>query len=401
MARQRVMQQLCLVMMQCLVLSVQQALCQRVTRAAFDIKPHRAERFGATRLYNSKPRGVWDAPFATPGKEHATHHNRSYHSSVDEELVWLYSLIAVDHNGASLIPHFLRHYTTAGISKERVYLDLLHDPSLPESGLLLAQQLCMDSGVSVRLIRQQYSPDLQDQTMASALARIPCHMEDWIVVADMDEFVNFGSFHTVADAVKVMNAEGSTFALGEMLDHVAPEGNLTAMRTQPDIWAQFPLVCPIISNISRGLSVKVTIAKAYLRTGAGHHHIVEPSLAYAYFSNECTGIPCELVMKRYKERTLRDLYNMTPYSWYPDMYAAGAARPSGWQAKQWSSWTKIHHFKWHLGEMRVTLAITCTRWGCDACSHQLMCACAMRPCTAISAIVLRVALIYELCCSFE
>jgi len=143
-----------------------------------------------------------------------------------------------------------------------------------------------------------------------------------------------------------MSAEGATFALGEMLDHVAPEGKLTPVSNATNIWDQYPLICPVVSSIGKGLPAKVTIHKAFLRSGAGHHHIVEPYLAQAYFSGDCQGLACELVMKKYKQRTVRDFYNITPYYQFEDNYGPFTDEP-GWQAKQWSTWAKVHHFKWH------------------------------------------------------
>lgn len=133
---------------------------------------------------------------------------------------------------------------------------------------------------------------------------------------------------------------------GEMLDHVAPGGALRQVETSTDIWSQFPLICPVVANIAKGLPAKVTMHKAYLRSGAGHHHIVEPDLAEAYFSGSCEGVQCELVMKRYKQRTTQDVFDLTPYREYASRYADAANSP-GWQAKAWLSWTKVHHFKWH------------------------------------------------------
>ena len=261
-----------------------------------------------------------------------------------EEVVWLYSLITTDYDGPNVIPHFTQHYNNIGIPFSRFYVDLLHDPALSDAGLVKAQHLFGQAGAHVRTIIQPYTPDLQDQAMVSGLSKMPMQIEDWVVVADMDEFFTFG-VGSIDDAVTAMNAEGASYAVGEMLDHVAPGGELRHIDNTTDIWAQFPFVCPIISNIAKGLPAKVTLAKAYLRTGAGHHHIVEPYLAHAYFSDDCVGVACELVMKRYKQRTLRDLYDLTPYSHYSEKYAFSGSE--GWRAKQWTAWTKVHHFKWH------------------------------------------------------
>lgn len=85
------------------------------------------------------------------------------------------------------------------------------------------------------------------------------------------------------------------------------------MQTEGDIWSQFPMVCPVTGEIGKGLPAKVTIHRGFLRVGAGHHHIVEPELAKAYFSKHCWGAQCEIVLKKYKQRSTVDLYDRTPY----------------------------------------------------------------------------------------
>lgn len=79
------------------------------------------------------------------------------------------------------------------------------------------------------------------------------------------------------------------------------------------IWDQYPMVCPVTGGIGKGLAAKVTLHRAFLRVGAGHHHVVEPELAKAYFSKHCWGAQCEIVMKQYKQRSTVDLYRRTPY----------------------------------------------------------------------------------------
>ena len=161
----------------------------------------------------------------------------------------------------------------------------------------------------------------------------------------MDELFTYGHFTHITHVIESMNQQGATFALGEMLDHVAPGGALRLVTDSADIWSQFPLMCPVVSDIAKGLPVKVTLHKGFLRTGAGHHHIVEPYLAKAYYSSECKGVLCELVMKQYKQRAPTDMYNLTPYSRFTKQYEEVA--DFGWQAKRWTTWTKVHHFKWH------------------------------------------------------
>lgn len=141
------------------------------------------------------------------------------------------------------------------------------------------------------------------------------------------------------------NAVSLFLLAGEVLDHVALGGTLNHVAAAPDIWSQFPLICPIIAKIAKGHAAKVTMHRAYLRSGPGHHYIVHPHLAEMYFGGKCTGLACELVVKRFKQRSTHDLYNYTPYKQYADRYAETVTAP-GWRAQRWQTWTKVHHFKW-------------------------------------------------------
>lgn len=262
------------------------------------------------------------------------------------ETVWLYSLITTDYGGPNVVPHFIQHYLNLGLQTQNIYVDLLHDPVLPDVGLQQSLEYFRSVEVDARTILQAYAPELQDRAMVTRLATMPMDPEDWVIVADMDELFIFDAVRNITDIVRAMNAEGATFALGEMLDHVAYGGQLRSIGSSTDIWQQFPLICPIVSHVGGGLPVKVTLHKAFLRSGAGHHHIVHPFLAEAYFSSKCKGISCELVMKMYKQRAGTDVFQSTPYPVYSDRYAQ-SADSTGWHAKQWTQWTKVHHFKWH------------------------------------------------------
>ena len=76
------------------------------------------------------------------------------------------------------------------------------------------------------------------------------------------------------------------------------------------------MVCPVTGEVAKGLPAKVTLHRGFLRVGAGHHHVVEPELAKAYFGKRCYGPQCEVVMKQYKQRSTVDLYRRTPYHRY-------------------------------------------------------------------------------------
>lgn len=108
-----------------------------------------------------------------------------------------------------------RHYADVGVQANLMYVDLLHDPALPEDGLLEVQAQFQTAGAHTRTILHHYTPDLQDLAMITGLAQMPMEPEDWVIVADMDEYFTYGT--SVQDAVQAMEEEGASFALGELL----------------------------------------------------------------------------------------------------------------------------------------------------------------------------------------
>ena len=82
--------------------------------------------------------------------------------------------------------------------------------------------------ISFSVIAQPYLPALQDIEMMKSLDRMNIPPLDWIIVADVDELYTYGS-SAIGAAIAEMEAEGATFALAEMLDHVSSSGNITAL----------------------------------------------------------------------------------------------------------------------------------------------------------------------------
>ena len=79
------------------------------------------------------------------------------------------------------------------------------------------------------VIPQAYTPALQDIRMMESLHQMNVPPLDWIIVADTDELFTYGT-ESLADATAQMEAQGATFALGEMLDHVTKNGSLASLK---------------------------------------------------------------------------------------------------------------------------------------------------------------------------
>jgi hypothetical protein len=52
-----------------------------------------------------------------------------------------------------------------------------------------------------------------------------------VIVADTDELFTYGTA-TLSEAIADMEAEGASYALGEMLDHVSLNGSITKLQVR-------------------------------------------------------------------------------------------------------------------------------------------------------------------------
>lgn len=94
-----------------------------------------------------------------------------------------------------------------------------------------AKSLLKELGISYEIVTQPYTPALQDIRMTLTLDRKNIPPLDWVIVADTDELYTYGH-PTIKETVAVMEAEGATYALGEMLDHVARNGSLPRIQVR-------------------------------------------------------------------------------------------------------------------------------------------------------------------------
>ena len=81
------------------------------------------------------------------------------------------------------------------------------------------------------VVMKPYHPALQDVWTVESLERMKISPLDWVIVADIDEFYTFGE-QNLKDMTASMQQEGSTYAIGQMLDHIAVNGTLTAIQVR-------------------------------------------------------------------------------------------------------------------------------------------------------------------------
>lgn len=236
---------------------------------------------------------------------------------------------------------------------------------------------------------------------------------DWIVVADNDEFQDWGGglIKHKLQAAAMFNA---TWIKGNLLDRVAPGGWLTPIQPVDDndndndiedregegiletsdsisssstddggtngnetqtieppppqsLFQQYPLRCHVVQRLYKGWTFKVVAFRNYLRAGRANHLMIQPDKAESYLG-PCPGTGGIDSNKKPKKcprgRNInldKDFYKLTPYYWYRKRYKypyisdqIAAALPPKlklWEAVEHTAAPPltIHHFKWHQG----------------------------------------------------
>ncbi|GAB4814553.1 hypothetical protein N2152v2_001599 [Parachlorella kessleri] len=265
--------------------------------------------------------------------------------------IWLYSLVPADYDGAGVLPHWLRHYLGLGIRPANFLLLVNHNPAKYTSeGLEAVTQVLQDFGVQHRVWRGQYSSEQHLLQKLLLFNEVITDLEDWILIADSDEFQDYGGMPVPA-FLALAEGQGATYVQGAMVDRVAADGAMPAVAPAPSISRQFPLRCHVVSNLYGGKTKKVAAMKAFLRSNQGNHKVVPASEAPQYFGASRPG-----------QESLRggfygfeDLYPLTPYHRFADRYAL-ADQPSAsgglWGDYAYSLSITVLHFKWHAAVLR-------------------------------------------------
>jgi hypothetical protein len=177
---------------------------------------------------------------------------------------------------ATLLPHFLRHYSDAGVS--RFFISVERD--LEEQARQFA------SGFPVHLIGGlDASESIEGGTAAVSRMRMEfAGTNEWVVVTDLDEFQLHP--HGLIATVAAADAEDANVVRGHLVDRVATDGQLKPIGPEDDLAQLFPQTCYVTARLQGGLSYKCALVKGHLKSGRtehglslGHHHMMGERVA--------------------------------------------------------------------------------------------------------------------------
>ncbi len=177
---------------------------------------------------------------------------------------------------ATLLPHFLSHYSQAGVSA----FFIATEPEL-ESQIRRAA-----SSFSAHIVSTlDCTESIEGGTAAvSAMRRSFAGPEEWVVLADLDEFQVHPS--GVVATARAADLENANVVRGRFIDRVASDGLLKPIGPHDDLWTLFPERCHVTALLQGGLDYKCALVKGGLASGRtpeglslAHHHMVDERLA--------------------------------------------------------------------------------------------------------------------------
>ena len=216
-------------------------------------------------------------------------------------MIALFCTIGVDKDitNLSIVSHFLNFYTRQGIND--FYFILQSNSNCP-ARIQETKSLLQEFKINEKFIwKGGYTAPLLNKYMQQAVNSY--NKNDWIILADIDEFHNFPV--RAKQFLSDCNKEGINCVKGHLIDKVAEKGELKLIQKEPRIDRQFPHAADLTKKIALGNTGKIVALKQPLAAGNGHHAIVKKK-RNAQYSNQIIDVHHfkwdSLVLKRLQKR---------------------------------------------------------------------------------------------------
>lgn len=156
-----------------------------------------------------------------------------------------------------LVPHWLAHYRSLGLDR---FVVAVNDPIRAED----YRQCLAAGGVKPAYYIDElfYKDEIKERARLSELTETP-----WILYADLDELVVFDR----PLEVLLGNTGRYSVVAGRFIDHLQKEGRLAAVKAEPSLWEQFPIMHPITDCIRRGNTTKMVLRHRSFPVMVGNH----------------------------------------------------------------------------------------------------------------------------------
>jgi hypothetical protein len=178
-------------------------------------------------------------------------------------------LFVAVYDDASLLPHFLRHYSAQGVTR---FFIAVHPK-------LAAEVRRRSRGHSAAIVKD---PDVAESVEGGTRAVTAMRLRhsgprEWVAIADLDEFqVHPGGMKR---SVLLAKRAGANVVRGTLIDRVAVDGGLPDFDDETDLWSLYPARCRLTKRLQRGLDYKCALVKGRLPSANAHHRLVGEAAA--------------------------------------------------------------------------------------------------------------------------
>lgn len=165
------------------------------------------------------------------------------------------------YNDARLLGHFLKHYSREGITE---FFIATH----PDFGAAIGH---FRSAYNITVVETAEVADhfIGGATAVTEMRRRFQDADEWAVIVDLDEFVEFGG--ELAAVIQQAEREGANVVRAIMWDRFARDGKIVGFEPDSDLRQVFPIRARFINNVMRGADYKGVLVKGRLGNNAAHH----------------------------------------------------------------------------------------------------------------------------------
>jgi hypothetical protein len=163
-----------------------------------------------------------------------------------------------------LLDAVIAHYRGLGVESFHLtrHIESFDDPEFQR-----AQDVLTRHGLAFAAVHP--GPWAEDLNAYLIRAQMRRHPSDWWVVADLDEFHVYE--RPLTDIIAACEAGGYDYVMGALLDRVAADGSLPALKPAASIWAQYPLAGLVTLRVPRAGTSKATLARGDVHLHLGQH----------------------------------------------------------------------------------------------------------------------------------
>ena len=158
-----------------------------------------------------------------------------------------------------LLPHWLAHYRALGLDR---FVVAVNDPERATE----YDRCLMDNGI----IPVCHFDDLYFKDEIGAIDYVNTAItSEWILHADMDEFFLFD--RPLEQLLNDCEIHRYRVVRGRFIDHICADGELAAVKDEPSLWRQFPIMHHTTEHVRQGLTTKSMLRHRSRSPTSGNH----------------------------------------------------------------------------------------------------------------------------------